>query len=210
MRYISQIPKKALIRNKIKSLRMGLDNLQYQAFNQQITNNMISLIEYTNAKKIAFYYSFKNEVDTKSLIQHALVNNKEIYLPVVDFSQSRTMNFYKFDGGTDLIKNKFGIPEPSVDNNLKVDVSDLDLIITPMVAFDRNGYRLGFGGGYYDTLLEKASKSPKLNITGKSNNKIPTRTVGLAFSFQEIKSVPIEPWDKKLNMIITDREILSF
>lgn len=72
-----------------------------------------------------------------------------------------------------------------------------DIIIVPLVAFDRKGFRIGYGGGYYDTTLAVLHKQRKIT------------TIGAAFSFQETSAVPVEPFDAKLDIIVTEKEIIK-
>ena len=88
--------------------------------------------------------------------------------------------------------NKFGIPEP-----LKTKIKTPNFIIVPILAFDKNKYRLGYGGGFYDRYLEKMSKIKKI------------LKIGLGFSYQELKKIPINKYDKRLDLIITEKKIIQ-
>ena len=101
------------------------------------------------------------------------------------------MNFYSWSRN-DLLKiNKFGIPEP-----VSSKIFYPDILFVPLVAYDSSLNRLGYGGGYYDRYIEKIEKIKKVT------------KIGLAFSFQRISSIPIDQYDKKLNFIVTEKEIL--
>tara|TARA_Y100000591_G_scaffold242874_1_gene213645 strand:- start:136 stop:438 length:303 start_codon:yes stop_codon:yes gene_type:complete len=99
------------------------------------------------------------------------------------------MNFYKYSFQNPLKINKLGIPEPF--NSLNKIVPDL--ILVPLVGYDKNNNRLGYGGGFYDRYFEKNSKNKRMI------------KIGLAFSFQKIKKLPINKFDKKLDRIITEK-----
>ena len=102
------------------------------------------------------------------------------------------MDFYKWSF-SDLLKiNKYGIPEPETKNKVYPDV-----ILVPLVAFDKNLNRLGYGGGYYDRLIKKLSKKKKII------------KIGLAFSFQKIDKVPINIYDQKLDYIVTNKYLMK-
>ncbi len=102
------------------------------------------------------------------------------------------MDFYKWSF-SDLLKiNKYGIPEPVVKN-----IVCPDILLVPLVAFDKNLNRLGYGGGYYDRLIKKLSK--KKNVL----------KIGLAFSIQKINKVPINAYDQKLDYIVTNKNIIK-
>ena len=101
------------------------------------------------------------------------------------------MDFYNFSFKEPLIVNKYGIPEPK-----KTNIVYPDIILIPMVAFDKNLNRLGYGGGYYDRIIEKLMK--KKNFL----------KIGLAFSKQKINNLPISKYDKKMDYIVTEKYIL--
>ncbi len=101
------------------------------------------------------------------------------------------MDFYQWSFNDPLKISQKGIPEPITKKKVYPDI-----LIVPLVAFDKNKFRLGYGGGYYDRYIEKILKYKKV------------LTVGLAFSFQKIKKIPISKFDQKLDYIITDKGII--
>ena len=115
--------------------------------------------------------------------------NYTICLPVI--KNNLQINFYKHTFQDPLKINKLGIPEPINSSNKIIP----DLIFVPLVGFDSNLNRLGYGGGFYDRYFEKNSNSNKIV------------KIGLAFSFQKIKKLPINKFDKKLDKIITEKRI---
>ena len=102
------------------------------------------------------------------------------------------MNFYSWSSNDPLKINKFGIPEP-----VSSKIFYPDILLVPLVAYDRSLNRLGYGGGYYDRYIEKIEKIKKVI------------KIGLAFSFQKISSIPINQYDKKLDFIVNEKEILK-
>ena len=102
------------------------------------------------------------------------------------------MNFYKWDFSEPLKINKYGIPEPAT----KV-ITYPDILLVPLVAFDKKLNRLGYGGGYYDRFISKLSKKKKII------------KIGLALSFQKINKVPINKYDQKLDYVITNKYIIK-
>ena len=101
------------------------------------------------------------------------------------------MNFYEWSKRDPLKINKFGIPEP-----ISTKIIYPDILLVPLVAFDSNLNRLGNGGGFYDRYIERIEKIKKVI------------KIGLAFSFQKISSIPINQYDKRLDFIVTEKEIL--
>ena len=120
------------------------------------------------------------------------IRNKIIKIRKKKFDKNLQINFYSWSRNDPLKINKFGIPEP-----VSSKIFYPDILLVPLVAFDSNLNRLGYGGGYYDRYIEKIEKIKKVT------------KIGLAFSFQKISSIPINQYDKKLDFIVTEKEILQ-
>ena len=161
--------------------------------NIQIDFNQIIKIlkkERINKKIIGGYYPVNFEIDDLPLLKKFEKSKFNISLPVI--KKNFQMDFYKWSFSEILKVNKYGIPEPETKN-----IVYPDILLVPLVAFDKNLNRLGYGGGYYDRLIEKLSK--KKNIV----------KIGLALSIQEIDKVPINVYDQKLDYIITNKYIIK-
>ena len=104
--------------------------------------------------------------------------------------KNKDMNFFNWSFDEPLIINSYGIPEPM---NSKILIPDI--VLVPLVAFDNKLFRLGYGGGFYDRYIAKIEKKNKL------------LTIGLAYSFQKISKIPVNKYDKKLNIILTEKGI---
>jgi len=116
--------------------------------------------------------------------------NRQICLPAI--KDNKEMDFYLWSFKDSLKINKFGIPEPI---SSKIIVPDI--LLVPLVSFDNELNRLGYGGGFYDRYIEKIEKVKKVI------------KIGLAFSYQKIKKIPTNKFDRKLDFIITEKEILQ-
>lgn len=169
---------------KIRKLRNG-KNIQLSF------NKIFNLLKKNNIKKksIGGYFPVNFEIDDLEILRKFEIKKYEISLPVV--KKNFEMDFYKWSSKEPLTINKYGIPEPNL-KKLKYP----DIILIPLLAFDERLHRLGYGGGYYDRYIEKISKK-------KSSVKI-----GLALSFQKINNVPTTKYDKKLDYIMTEKNIL--
>ena len=156
------------------------------------SNQIIKIIEKQkiNKKIIGGYYPVNFEVDDLMLLKKLEKNKFNIALPVI--KKDSQMDFYEWSFSSPLKVNKYGIPEP---DSKKIVYPDILLI--PLVAFDKNLNRLGYGGGYYDRYIEKLSKKKKII------------TIGLAFSIQITDRVPINLYDQKLNYIVTNKYIVK-
>ena len=160
--------------------------------NIQIDFNQIIKIlkkEKITKKIIGGYYPVNFEVDDLELLKIFEKKNFNISLPVI--KKNSQMDFYAWSFSDPLKINKYGIPEPETKNIVYPDV-----LLIPLVAFDKNLNRLGYGGGYYDRLIEKLSKRKKI------------MKIGLALSVQEIEKVPTNKYDQKLDFIITEKYII--
>ena len=138
---------------------------------------------------IGGYFPINYEVDDLNILKEFDKKKYQISLPVL--KKNFEMDFYKWSFNDPLKINRFGIPEPE-----KFKLIYPDVILVPLVAFDKNLNRLGYGGGYYDRLIQKLSK--KKNIL----------KIGLALAEQKIDNVPINRYDKKLDYIVTDKYII--
>ena len=139
--------------------------------------------------KVALYYPSNFELNVLKILDHRNFSNQEILLPVTD--KNNLMNFFSWKKNEILYVGKFGILEP-----IKSKPKIPDLILVPILAFDKNKYRLGYGKGFYDRYLNKYLKKFK-NIF----------TVGIAFSFQRHDNLPVNQKDVKLDYIITEKGI---
>ena len=179
---------KSKLRKKILKLREKNNKRDVQInFNQLIK---ILKKEKINKKIVGGYYPVNFEIDDLTLLKKLEKKKFIISLPVI--KKNFQMDFYKWSFSDPLKVNKYGIPEPDNKN-----IVYPDILLIPLVAFDKNLNRLGYGGGYYDRLIEKLSK--KKNII----------KIGLAFSIQEIDKVPINRYDQKLDYIVTNKYIIK-
>ena len=179
---------KSKLRKKILKVRkkFNIKNIQIN-FNQIIK---ILKKEKIINKIIGGYYPVNFEVDDLVLLRKFKKNKFNISLPVI--KKNFQMDFYSWSFSEPLKMNKYGIPEPENKNIVYPDV-----LLIPLLAFDKNLNRLGYGGGYYDRLIERLSK--KKNII----------KIGLALTAQKVDKVPINVYDKKLDYIVTNKYIIK-
>ena len=141
-------------------------------------------------KNIGGYFPSNFEIDDLKILEMMEKKNFIVSLPVI--KKNNQMNFLQWSRNDPLKINKFGIPEP-----ISSKIIDPDILLVPLVSFDSKLNRLGYGGGFYDRYIEKIEKVKKVI------------KIGLAFSYQKIKKVPINKFDKRLDFIITEKEILQ-
>jgi 5-formyltetrahydrofolate cyclo-ligase len=179
---------KSKLRKKILKVRQKINTK-----NTQINFNRVIKIlkkEKISNKTIGGYYPVNFEIDDLALLRKFKENKFNTSLPVI--KKNFQMDFYKWSFSEPLKINRYGIPEPETKNIVYPDV-----LLIPLVAFDKNLNRLGYGGGFYDRLIKKLSK--KKNII----------KIGLAFSIQEVDKVPIKMYDQKLDYIVTNKHIIK-
>ena len=137
---------------------------------------------------IGGYFPVNYEIDCIKILRKLELNKFKVALPVI--KKNNEMEFYSYSFGKPLKISDYGIPEPFTKKKVNPDI-----LFVPLVAFDSNCYRIGYGGGYYDRYLKKLEKKKLF------------KSIGFAFSFQKTKHLPIEIFDKSLNMVITDKKI---
>lgn len=156
-----------------------------------IAKNIANTKEYKNSKNIFVFISKENEINTKYIIEKSINDKKDIYAPVV-LEKKREMEFRKFEKYSKLKKSKFNILEPI---NAKPFLSDNNtLIIVPALVYDKRGYRLGYGGGYYDYFLQ--------------NNKC-LCSIGVILHMFLLDEIAIEKYDEKVDIIVTEKEVYN-
>ena len=142
------------LRQKIRKTRANLTALQQQQAEDSITQQALALIEERNAQHIALYVSFDGEISTEKLIKTLWAQDKHVYLPVLHPFNPNHLLFLRYLPETPMVKNKFGIWEPKLNVQNVLPLDELDILFTPLVAFDKQGNRLGMGGGFYDRTLQ--------------------------------------------------------
>ena len=177
------------LRQQIRKTRANLTALQQQQAENSITQQALALIEERNAQHIALYVSFDGEISTDKLIKTLWAQDKHVYLPVLHPFNPNHLLFLRYLPDTPMLKNKFGIWEPKLNVQNVLPLDELDILFTPLVAFDKQGNRLGMGGGFYDRTLQNWQNS----------SFIP---VGLAHQCQQVEQLPTEAWDVPLHQIL--------
>lgn len=151
-------------------------------------------------RRIGLYMPAKGELDITELLTRAMAMRVNCFLPVVPPARQRKLGFTRMTGRDDWTHNRYGIPEYAVWRP-KIRARRLDVLFMPLLGFDRQGYRMGMGGGYYDTTLaflryRQQWRRPYL--------------IGVAFEAQQVDSLPIDPWDVPLDAVLTERQIYRF
>ena len=182
--------KKDKIRKEILAKRNILSDKDINKKSDLIIKNLASYIE--NIQNIMIFMDMKTEVKITKLLE--LYPKKNFFISKITNSKNREMKINKYNKN-ELILHKFGYYESS--SNDFYDEEILDVVIVPALAFDSKKNRIGFGGGYYDTFLEKVKKK---------NNKV--LFIGVCYDFQIIDSVPTEKHDVTLDFVVSESKII--
>lgn len=192
------------LRTQIRDIRRSLSAVQQHQASLDLVQQLLSRPEVQHAQHIALYLTNDGELDTKPLIEALWQQGKALYLPLLHPVVPGYLIFQLYTPQTLLKPNQFGIGEPELHCSLLCPVNQLDLIFTPLVAFDLQGQRLGMGGGFYDRTLSQLSSDPKSSDTKKP------AIIGLAHDCQQVDAVPVEAWDIPLPFICTPSRFCCF
>jgi 5-formyltetrahydrofolate cyclo-ligase len=178
-----------------RSMKKQLENLSfplYEDYSYKIAEKLFKDKNWLEAKSIGITISKPPEVDTLQIIRKAWEQGKQIAIPKCN-PETRKLVFRTFTRFSQLEMVYSGLYEPVVSMTEEVNADALDLLIVPGLAFTKSGFRLGFGGGYYDRYLGEHKK----------------QTVSLAFSQQVVAQLPVEPHDLPVSKIITEAEVIE-
>lgn len=186
---------KASIRKNMIRLRRSLDDAALKDKSREITARLVSLKEFERSRNCLFYLSLEREVQTEDLVLKALEMGKAVHVPLVDH-KARRLKISKIPSLEIAFEaNSFGVREPCKQFWDLVSPGDIDFIVTPGLAFDPKGGRIGYGVGYYDRLLEQLSPDAVC--------------VAMAFDFQVLDAVPQDEFDVPVQKIITEKNTID-
>mgnify|MGYP001245573418 CR=1 FL=1 len=179
-------------KNNLRKKYYHLRKKKYHEIDKEFFSPLINLIKSNFKKKnlnLALYYPSNFEINTLKILENKYMNKNNFLLPVIE--ENNDMNFFSWKKNQILLVNRFGMLEPA-----KTKAKIPNLMLIPILAFDRNKDRLGYGKGFYDRYLNKYLKNFKDILT-----------VGVAFSFQKHHKLPTSKNDIKLNYILTEKGI---
>ena len=163
-------------------------------FNIEAFNQLTERIKFNAIDCIGSFMSIRSEISTKQLNTTILKMKKKLAFPTIE-KNSETLSFKSTNSLKSFKLGKFNIPEPKVDNEEIIP----QLFFVPCLGFDLKGYRIGYGGGFYDKTFEKLQK---LNLF--------FNTVGFAYDDQKLNELPIEKFDYKLDFVLTEKQLYTF
>lgn len=166
--------------------RDGQEPAQIARLSRAAQKSIILSEKFRTAGSVGAYSAFGSEVRTNLIISEAQKLGKIVSLPRIE---GESISFYQLSDGNQLVKGRSGIMEPPP----KAEIKDIDLLVVPGIAFDRRGYRLGYGKGYYDKFLSKN----------------PTVSIGLAYSIQLVDNLPHGSHDRRMDAIATENGVVT-
>ena len=166
--------------------RDGQGQAQIARLSNAAQKSIIMSEKFRTSGCVGVYFAHGSEVRTDLIIAEANKLGKIVVLPRVE---GESISFYQHSKGNHLVKGRFGIMEPLTRAEIKV----IDLLVVPGIAFDRRGYRLGYGKGYYDKFLSKS----------------PVESIGLAYSIQLVENLPHGSHDRRMDAIATEDGVVT-
>jgi 5-formyltetrahydrofolate cyclo-ligase len=184
------------IRKSLLEQGLTLSSQSIDQLNTQVQKNIIESLDLSKMKNVLLYFPFKQEIKTNLLHQELIKYSHNIYMPKI-FSES-IMKFNLYTEEFSLSKNKYGITE--VNNEDYLEPHLFDAMFIPFVGVDINGFRIGYGGGYFDRALSSL-------IDGNQKKPI---IIGLGYDYQILSKNLAEPHDLRYHKVITESRILSY
>ncbi len=186
---------KADLRRRLLESRASLDADRRNRLDHQICAHLLRFAVDSEAQSVAAFRAFRGEPELKPALTALDQAGRQLYLPVVEDEQ---MRFRRWTPNAPMVPNRYGIEEPAAGDWL--DPEQLDLVLMPLVAYSSAGVRLGMGAGYYDRALSFCLARPEPRPT----------LIGIAFSLQQVDTLPSQPWDVPLDAVITERGLQRF
>ena len=185
---------KKTIRKRMRKIRGRMSATECLEKSNRICKHVEKLIYEKDFRSVMVYVSMRNEVNTRSLIDKLIDQEKIVLAPVMDEVTKELLPYRLTNSQNELVQNNYGIYEPNPKICKLFPVDKIELVLVPGLAFDKNGYRIGYGGGYYDRFLRKCPQAVWL---------------GLAYENQLVDHIPHEKSDVPVKMIATEEGMID-
>jgi len=192
-------PEVRALRRRLREQRLALDAASRWHAERAICAALLRLPLLRGGARVAFYLAMPGEVDLSGCLGPARRRGLVIHVPRITSLRRREMRFVPLPEGAARRRNAFGIEEP-LHRRPAAQAAAFDVVILPLLGFDRRGNRLGMGAGFYDRAL-------RCRRDGRRLWRRP-RLVGVGFSMQEVPAIPAAPWDVPLDLVVTEREVI--
>lgn len=186
---------KSQLRQQLRQRRRSLNEASQQLAAQQLAQQLAPLPQLQAAKTIGLYYPSDGEISPLVFVRQN--PQHQYYLSSLSKNEKRLLQFHPWQINDALHYNALNVAEPA-QQNITLEILSLDVLLMPLVGFDKNGNRLGMGGGFYDYSLRHISDTEQ-----------PPTLIGLAHQCQEVASLPTEEWDICLDLIVTNKTVID-
>ena len=192
------------MRKRVLAARDGLDETTRRVASHRIVERVLARKEFLHATGVHCFISLPGEVNTEAIFEACWKLGKATYVPYLDRKVGR-LGWARRKPGDVLATGALKVREPTPENRAAVSLEAIDLLLVPGVAFDRNGNRMGYGKGYYDEFFSRLAVNSVVNLRQEKilAGIFPVK-IGLAFSVQIVEAVPQDPWDIKMDVILTE------
>jgi 5-formyltetrahydrofolate cyclo-ligase len=182
--------RKQELRARMRAVRREMPVEEREARSAQAVSRLFDLPEMARAGTVLVFYSFGSEISTREAAHRLLASGRRVLLP---YLEDGAMHAGQPRPGAELTPTGYGPKEPA--ERVAIDPAEIDVVVTPGLAFDRRGHRLGYGGGYYDRYLARLGGRPY--------------RVGVGFREQLVEEVPAGPGDERVDAVVTDQETVT-
>ena len=191
-------PARAALRRELRARRAALSPRERLAAAEGVAAQLEHIPEFLTDRRIAGYWAVDGELPLLALMPGLRARGQQYHLPVL--GDDRRLRFAPWRPGVEVAPNRHGIPEPACAANQLVAPDGIDLVLVPLLGFDRRGLRLGFGGGWYDRSFDF--------LLGRTDVGKPL-LVGVGYALQEVDAIEAMPWDVRLDYVATERELVD-
>ncbi len=189
---------RAALRKELRSRREALSASERIAAANGLVAQLERIPEFLTDRRVAGYWAIGGELPLLGVMPGLRARDQIYHLPVA--GADRRLRFAPWRPGVEIVPNRYGIPEPVAAEADLLSPSQIDVVLLPLLGFDRRGHRLGFGGGYYDRSFEF--------LRDRSDVGKPV-LVGVGYAMQEVEAIDAMPWDVRLDYVATERELVD-
>ena len=190
---------RAILRKQLRERRAALSPGERIGAAQALVAQLERIPEFLTDRTVGGYWAVAGELPLLALLAGLRARGQTYCLPIV--GADRRLAFVPWQAGDAITANRYGIPEPDRPMADRLTPDQLDVVLLPLLGFDRHGHRLGFGGGYYDRSFAF--------LRGRREVGKPV-LVGIGYALQEVAAIEPMPWDVRLDYVATERELIDF
>lgn len=195
---LSPADSRAALRRDLRARRAALSPRERLAAAEGVVAQLERIPEFLTDRRIAGYWATGGELPLLGLMPGLRARGQQYHLPVV--GADKRLHFAPWRPGIEVVPNRYGIPEPVCAETELRRPHDIELVLVPLLGFDRRGWRLGFGGGYYDRSFAFLRDREEVGRPV---------LVGVGYALQEVDAIEAMPWDVRLDYVATEGELID-